>query len=214
MTFGHIPRETLEVWRAELSDWARPEIFRSRVAELIVPLFRDGLFFRQAGLTFLRDAWIAGRVATALSSDSVRLIPDERPDFEIKCDGRIQQFEATEADMDGRRRGAEPEQLGPQPDPVENWRRRFEAIPKALNRVVAKKVSKEYPLSVSLVIYVNLGCYGAYVDEGLPILRQGTAPAREKFKLVLVMWEGILYKFWENGESVFEKWQFAHANDF
>jgi hypothetical protein len=150
---------------------------------------------------FLRDAWIAGRVAMALSSDSVRLVSAERPDFEIACEGKIQQFEATEADMDGRRRGDEPQQLGLQPDPVENWRKRFEAIPAALDCVVAKKLGKQYPPSVGLVIYVNLGCYGAYVDEGLPILRQGTAPAKDKFKLVLVMWEGILYKFWENGES-------------
>jgi hypothetical protein len=80
--------------------------------------------------------------------------------------------------------------------------------------VVAKKVRKQYPPSVSLVIYVNLGCYGAYVDEGLPIMREGTALAKDKFKLVLVMWEGVLYKFWENGESVFEKWQFERADDF
>ena len=208
-----IPNETLEAWRVELSEWAQPDVFRSRVDELIVPLFRNRLFFRRRGLTFLREAWIAGRVATALSGDTVRLVLAKRPDFEIEYEGQIQQFEATEADMDGRRRGDEPEQLGPQPDPVENWRKKFEAIPAALDRVVAKKVGKEYPPSVGLVVYLNLGCYGAYVDEGLPILRQGTATAKDKFKLVFVMWEGILYKFWENGEGVFENWQLTRADE-
>ena len=116
--------------------------------------------------------------------------------------------------MDGRRRGDELERFGWQPDPVANCRKRFEAIPAALDRVLAKKVGKKYPPSVSLVIYLNLGCYGYYVDEGLPILREGTAPARDKFKLVFVMWEGMLYKFWENGKDVSENWQFARADDF
>ena len=66
-----IPNETLEAWRVELSEWAQPDVFRSRVDELIVPLFRNRLFFRRRGLTFLREAWIAGRVATALSGDTV-----------------------------------------------------------------------------------------------------------------------------------------------
>jgi hypothetical protein len=209
-----VPNETLKAWRAELSQWAQPDVFRSRVDELKVPLLRDRLFFHQAGLEFLRDAWTAGRVATALSCDAVRLVSAPQPDFEVRCEDQIQQFEATEADMDGRRRGDEPEQPGPQYDPVENWRRRFEAIPAALDRVVAKKVGKEYPPNVGLVIYLNLGCYGAYVDEGVPILRQGTAPAKDKFKLVFVMWEGILYKFWENGKDLFESWKFAPADDF
>jgi hypothetical protein len=116
-SLDRIPRETLEAWRAELSQWLQPDVFRSRVDELIAPLFRRGLFFRQAGLMFLRDAWIASRVSMALSSDSVRLVSAERPDFEIAHEGQIRQFEATEADMDGRRRGDEPEQLEPQPIP-------------------------------------------------------------------------------------------------
>jgi hypothetical protein len=213
MPLERIPKETLKAWRVELSQWAQPDVFRSRVHELIVPLFRNRLFFRHRDLTFLSEAWIAGRVATALSCDYVRLLLADRPDFEIESEGQIHQFEATEADRDGRRRGDEPEQLGWQPDPVENCRKRFEAIPAALDRVVAKKVGKKYPPGVSLVIYLNLGCYGYYVDEGLPILRQGTAPAKDKFKVVFVMWEGILYKFWENGEGVFESWRFTGADD-
>jgi hypothetical protein len=80
-------------------------------------------------------------------------------------------------------------------------------IPAALDRVVAKKLEKDYPREVNLAIYVNLGCYGAYVEEGLPILRDHTAAARIKFKSIFVLWEGCLYKFWEEGKSRFEKWQ-------
>jgi hypothetical protein len=162
----------------------------------------------------VRDAWIASRVARALSSDMVRLVSAERPDFEIQIDGKIEQFEATEADMKGRRRGDEPDDLELRPDPVENWRRRFEAIPEALDRVVAKKLKKDYLPEVNLAIYVNLGCYGAYIREGLPIIRDHTAPARTKFKRIFVLWEGCLYKFWEDGKYQFEKRQAAPPEDF
>ncbi|MCK1618043.1 hypothetical protein IVA96_15600 [Bradyrhizobium sp. 159] len=125
-----------------------------------------------------------------------------------------EQFEVTEADMDGRRRGDEIDLHALEPDPVENWQRRFEAIPAALNRVVAKKVSKDYPPGVSLVIYLNLGCYGAYTAEGLPIISESTSAARAKFRSVFVMWEGVLYKFWEGGKPATERWPIAQPDDF
>ncbi|MGY3495936.1 hypothetical protein [Bradyrhizobium sp. USDA 4502] len=100
--------------------------------------------------------------------------------------------------MDGRRRGDEPDDVNWRPDPVEEWRKRFEAIPAALDRVVSKKISKSYPLGVALVVFVNLGCYGAYVEEGIPILHAGTEPVKDKFSSVFATWEGNLYKCWEN----------------
>ena len=116
--------------------------------------------------------------------------------------------------MDERRRGAEPDTPGLQQDPVENWRKRFEAIPGAMDRVITKKMTKEYQPEVSLVIYVNLGCYGAYVEQGLPILRDASAPAKDRFKNIFVLWEGSLYKFWEDGKYAFERQQYARLDDF
>lgn len=209
-----VPKTTLDCWKAELSEWMVPGAFRSRVDAIIRPLPRH-IFFRQGGLAFLRDAWIAGKVANALSSRLVRLVPHARPDFEVQKDREMsEQFEVTEADMDGRRRGDEIDLHALEPDPVENWQRRFEAIPAALNRVVAKKVSKDYPPGVSLVIYLNLGCYGAYTAEGLPIISESTSAARAKFRSVFVMWEGVLYKFWEGGKPATERWPIAQPDDF
>jgi hypothetical protein len=213
MMESRISKETLDAWQVDLSEWKQSAAFRDRVDEIAQSIPR-GTFFRQAGLTFLRDAWIASRVADALSSDMVRLMSDERPDFEIQIKGQIEQFEATEADMDGRRRGAEPDGPTVQMDPVENWRKRFEAIPAALDRVITKKLNKEYRPEVGLVVYVNLGCYGAYVEEGLPILCDGTAGAKDRFKRVLVLWEGTLYQFWEDGRCASKKWQSSRSSDF
>lgn len=209
-----IPRATLDLWKAELSEWMAPSTFADRVDAMIHPLPRR-IFFGQGGLAFLRDAWIASKVAIALSSRLVRLVPHERPDFEVQTEmSMIQQFEVTEADIDGRRRGAEVDVPSLETDPVENWRRRFEAIPAALDRVVTKKVAKDYSSDVSLVIYLNLSCYGAYTAEGLPIISDSTSAAREKFRSVLVMWEGILYKLWEDGKPATERWPIAQRDDF
>jgi hypothetical protein len=208
-----IPKETLAAWTTELSEWMEVEFFRTEVERVSLQIPRR-TFFRQAGLAFLRDAWIASRVACALRADTVHLISSDRPDFEILIEGKIQQFEATEADLDGRRRGDEPDNSAPLQDPVENWRNRFDAIPGALNRVISKKLEKNYSPETNLVIYLNLACYGAYVEEGLPILRNHTAAARHKFKRVFVLWEGFLYKFWEEGEYQFEKWQYVRLEDF
>ena len=210
---ARIRRETLVAWTTELSEWTPTDTFRTRIDQIALAIPRS-TFFSQGGLAFLRDAWIASRVASALPSNTVRLVSAQRPDFEIQIDGQIQQFEATEADIEGRRRGDEPDGTYPRPDPVEAWRRRFEAIPAALDRVVAKKLKKDYPPDVNLAIYVNLGCYGAYVKEGLPILRDHTAAARTKFKRVFALWEGCLYKFWEEGEFRFGKWRYVRPEDF
>ena len=212
-SIDRIPKQTLDAWKAEFCEWTPPIVFRDRIDEVLLSISRRTLP-PQAGLTFLRDAWIASRVADALSSDTVWLVSDLRPDFEIQSKGKIGQFEATEADMDDRRRGDEPDDPHLRQDPVENWRKRFEAIPAALDRVIAKKIDKEYQPHVSLVTYVNLGCYGAYVGEGLPILRDGTSPAKDKFKRVFALWEGSLYRFWEDGIHSFEKWQAARLRDF
>lgn len=208
-----VPKTTLIAWKIELSEWTPTNALRARIDQITQSIPRTTLF-SQGGLAFLRDTWIASRVASALQADTVRLISAERPDFEIQTGGNIQGFEATEADMDGRRRGDEPDNPPLQQDPVEAWRNRFEAIPAALDRVVSKKLSKEYPPETNLVIYLNLGCYGAYVQEGLPILRHHTAPAAAKFRRVFVLWEGYLYRFWEEGQYRFEKWQYAQLEDF
>jgi len=207
-----VPKDTLNAWKNDLSEWTQPDVFRARIDQITQTIPRK-IFFGQGGLAFLRDAWIASRLASALSSDLVRLISSDRPDFEIQTDERIEQFEATEADMDGRRRGDEPDDLIPRPDPVESWRERFEAIPAAIDRVVAKKLEKNYSPEINLAIYVNLGCYGAFVEEGLPILRDHAAPAKTRFKRVFVLWEACLYRFWEDGKLKFEKWSYTHPED-
>src|ERR1700738_5348876 len=82
---ARIPKNALVAWRTELSEWTSTEAFRARIDQLAHGIPRS-TFFRHGGLTFLRDAWIASRVACALPSDMVRLVASQRPDFEIRID--------------------------------------------------------------------------------------------------------------------------------
>lgn len=48
---------------------------------------------------------------------------------------------------------------------------------------------------------------------GIPILQTGTAAAKDRFSVVFAMWEGVLYKFWEDGAAVSEQWPYARPDD-
>lgn len=206
-----ISKDTLASWRADLTEWAPPDIFSARVQNLkTLPTVRH-IFFKQAGLTFLRDAWLGARVAMKLGADQIRLCPERRPDFEIKIGNEVRRYEATEADMPGRRRGNEPTAPDIQEDRVEEWRRRFEAIEPAVTAVVAKKIAKKYDANTRLLIYVNLGCYGAYLDEGVTVLAEATSSAKDTFSEVLALWEGNLYSFWSAGKYALQIWK--HDDD-
>jgi hypothetical protein len=211
--YKKIESATLDVWRNRLLAWTDSEIFRSRVDEFMrSPELRAALF-RQGGLTFLRDAWVAARIATALSAKEVRLCTGERPDFELHFDNETRQFEVTEADMPGRRRGEESTEPKLEEDAVEDWRKRFEAIPDSLKAVIEKKLEKQYSADISLVVYLNLGSFGVYRNEGLPILRDCTLAAKDAFKEIMVFWEGTLFRFWKDGRYSFAKWESARLND-
>jgi hypothetical protein len=74
-----IPRTTLDGWRSELSNWMDADAFRLRVDQIIRPLSRQ-VFFGQAGLAFLRDAWIALQdEARCRSRDPAAPANDVRP---------------------------------------------------------------------------------------------------------------------------------------
>lgn len=206
MLTNRIDKATVRAWRTSLVAWSEPDGFALQVEEIrATPGFREAVF-KQAGFDFFRDAWMAGRIASYLGPKRVRLCPDAGLDFELDFDCEIKKYEVTEADKPGRRRGDEAIESVPKPDPVEAWRRRFEAIYPAVTGVVQKKIKKPYTIDTHLVIYVNLGCYGAYRDEGIEVLRHATESAKDHFREVLTYWEGNLYRFWKGGKDEFQAW--------
>ena len=58
--------------------------------------------FNQGGLAFLRDAWLAAQFAGKRDAEQVRSLSANWPDFELKIAGRVEAFEAVEADAPER----------------------------------------------------------------------------------------------------------------
>jgi hypothetical protein len=112
-------------------------------------------FFRQGGVEFLRDAWVAAEFGRHRQSSSVRLVSerDRWPDFETRGGGTIERVECAEADIPGRRRGDEYRRAEKraadggrivEDDPIEDWVARADQVPAALSAVVAAKSAKLY----------------------------------------------------------------------
>src|SRR5579871_2601983 len=95
--------------RAWLSEWRTPGDAAAYVAA-VNDAMGSADFFRQAGVEFLRDAWLAAEFGRHRQSSSVRLVPEREqwPDFETRAGEVIdERVECAEADLPGRRRGDE-----------------------------------------------------------------------------------------------------------
>lgn len=166
----------------------------------------------QAGVEFFRDAWTAAHFAKVRRAQEVRLWPDTRPDFEMNLNGTYDLFEVTEAGEPGRRgdeyRAFEARQLAAaaagddsyvevEHDPVGDWG--VEQAPAMLEQAATHKAKGNYNPSWGLVIYLNLGEYGFFRRQVETCLKAATAPAKDHFREVWVLWDGRAYLTWRRG---------------
>ena len=160
--------------------------------------------FNQAGIQFIYDAWAAAEFAVFRKATRVRLINDEWPDFEMELGGEAQQFEITEADLPGRRRGQEYRERpkGSVDDPEEDWYKRASQVSAALCSSSARKAKKHYSGRAQLLIYLNIPVYEIYQKEIEGCFGDATAPAKDQFESVWVLWKARAYHVWKNGLHV------------
>jgi hypothetical protein len=156
-------------------------------------------FFSDPNIAFGRDAFVAGKSAAALAVDAVRLCPDTWPDFELRCDGDVHQYEVSEADLEDRRRGHEYKAASSEPQ-FDDWAARVCHVPDALRSAATTKAGKRYPKSAGLVIYLNIGDYGWKRKEIEAAMHEATSPAKDAFREVWVLWDGRLYLVWDQSE--------------
>jgi hypothetical protein len=99
--------------RAWLSDWRTPADMAAYVSTINHSM-GSADFFRQGGVEFLRDAWLAAEFGRHRQSSIVRLIAEREhwPDFETRAGDVIERVECAEADVPGRRRGDEYRKAG------------------------------------------------------------------------------------------------------
>ena len=158
-------------------------------------------FFRQGGVEFLRDAWLAAEFGRHRQSDAVRLVPEHErwPDFEARGGGVIERVECAEADVPGRRRGDEYREADPtviEDDPVENWIARAEQVPAALAAVIGAKIGKHYGSRATLLVYLNISEFGVRQAEIEAAMPRAAAPALPHFQRVWIFWKVRLYGPW------------------
>ena len=192
--------------RAWLSDWRTPADMAAYVST-VNHTMGSAHFFRQGGVEFLRDAWLAAEFGRHRQSSSVRLVPerDRWPDFEARGGDMIERVECAEADIPGRRRGdeyreAEKRHAGGRPivedDPVEDWIARADQAPAALSAIIATKIGKRYAGRASLLVNLNIDEFGIRQAEIEAAMAPAVAPALPCFEQVWLLWKSRLYGPW------------------
>lgn len=192
--------------RAWLSDWRTPTEMMAYVSDVTDAMGSED-FFRQGGVEFLRDAWLAAEFGRHQQSSLVRLVAEREqwPDFEARADDVVERVECAEADLPGRRRGDEYREAKKQnagrglvieDDPVEDWIARADQVPAALSAVIETKIAKRYPGCASLLINLNIIEYGIRQAEIEAAMVPAVVPALPYFERVWVLWKAQLYGPW------------------
>lgn len=199
---ARLTRTELSGHRAWLSEWRAPADMAAHVAA-VNDAMGSADFFRQGGVEFLRDAWLAAEFGRHRQSEAVRLVAEREqwPDFEARGGGVIERVECAEADVPGRRRGdeyrqADSDQLAAVDDPVEDWIARADQAPATLATTIAVKIGKHYGAQASLLVYLNIGEFGIRQAEIEAALAPAAAPALVHFQRVWILWKARLYGPW------------------
>ena len=192
-------------WLRRLHAWLTPKEFRDALNRLESAQRDHLLTDPRAG--FYRDAFCAHEFATLVGADLVRLVGEERPDFQIDVAGAVSAFEVTEADTPGRKRGEEVQErrkrrVAGQPFvehfPYENWLTPEQADV-ALRMAAERKNRPVYDRSGGLVILLNPIEFGAHQQAIEDLMADATAAVRNRFASVWVLWKGVGYNTWRNG---------------
>ena len=196
------PEEIREL-KAALAEWQTPAQMSNAASEANSQIGAE-VFFNQAGLGFLRDAWVAASFGDAIGAKKVRLVADRWPDFEIEHDSQLEAFEIVEADAPNRRRGEEYRGTprGIEEDPVEDWEARAEDAPNWIRAACEKKAGKGYDTTAeaSLLVYLNMNEFGIRQEEVESSFADATGAAKDAFAAVWVLWKSKAYRVWEGGQ--------------
>jgi hypothetical protein len=153
-------------------------------------------------LVLFRDAWVAAAFARARNLTAVSLVKEVWPDFIIRDDnGRSWGFEATEAlEPDRRRdyeyRGIRDKEAAGLPtwkaDPAEEWLTPVRAE-QLVSAAFQRKIAKQYPSDVSLIIYLNASAYGTNTETIEAAFLDAIPLVQRHFQSVWILWEGRAY---------------------
>jgi hypothetical protein len=193
-----LTKQQLKQHRADFGKWHSPQDLLKKVDDINDSMNGDD-FFNQPGLTFVREAWAASKFALERKAESVRLAQGEFPDFELRIGTGVEQWEFTEADVVGRQRGLEyrrGEYRGG------DYINQIEQAPAAIKQACESKAGKRYTKKVGLLVLLNIPSFGARQEETLASFSDSTAPAKDAFSEVWVLWNNRAYPVWNAGQRV------------
>lgn len=201
-----LAQQEIENIRAELAAWHPPPTMTARAADLMEQI-GDSDFFNQPGLSFIREAWVAGMFGKCRAAECVRLVAADRPDIALRfSDAHEEGYEVAEADVPRQRggeyRAAESKRVLVGDGPVQQWAtgpEAFDAIrriaeKKSLRALELQRASMPYPPGTSLLIYLNVGDYGAHQDEIESTFQAAAMPAKDWFSVVWILWKLRAYR--------------------
>ncbi|MBF0620953.1 MAG: hypothetical protein HQL54_03420 [Magnetococcales bacterium] len=176
---------------SKLSTWFQPKDMLTCFRQISNDIGSE-VFFNQAGLAFLRDAYIGAKFGKIRNANKVRLITENQPDFEIIINKTTMKFEATEVLRKGRRRGSEyqPKCTGEvvfcSPDELEVDE---EQILQSIKDAINNKNKRYYPPDTHLIAYVNIPFIMWYDrDSILTRLKKYTQSQCIQFQSVWILW--------------------------
>jgi hypothetical protein len=183
--------EELKKARAELEAGCAPDDFFEKVG-VLAKKTSPKEWFNEPRLQFLRVAMILAEFARQMDGAiRVYLTGDTFPDGMVETSTETLNVEVTEVDKMERRRGDEYKSSVARPESIDDWEERAKNIPAELERVVLKKVNKNYSPKPTLVVYLNLG-FGVPEDKILEIITDAKRAHAVSFKGIHVLWEGKL----------------------
>lgn len=197
-----LTRSEIKKLKSHLCRWRTPQDMLDLTND-VMDRIGPRILFGQAGLEFLREAWIAAKFSIRKGADEVRLVSEARPDFALRTGGNIEAFEATEAMPEGEKRGDEYREGGSRADGGEGggpkeWDAVAKRVQGLIRRAVQKKLDKNYPKHTQLVIYLNPGSeYGTRHREIKSCFLSAMGNKREvleKFDAVWILWDDDVYE--------------------
>ncbi|MFK5980372.1 MAG: hypothetical protein QM488_15935 [Rhizobiaceae bacterium] len=199
-----LTQQEIDLHRNWLEQWQEPASMLAYSDNVMDKMCSDHLF-NQSGVGFLMEAFAAAEFAIYRSANHVQLMSEDRPDFELRVNNKVEKWELTEGDIPGRKRGLEyripkSEKFQFEDDRVEDWHVRADQVPEILRACATKKAGKNYPQGTRLLIYLNISVYGINQKEIEDCMAEATSPAKVAFQEVWVLWNREGYRLWVEGE--------------
>lgn len=189
---GGLSDADLKSARKELEGWQSPQDFHDKVDGLAAKFTLEERF-NSPRLAFLRDAICLSEFASKTGAKSLRLpyAYEQFPDGLVTPQhGKTLQVEVTEADHEDRRRGDEYKDGGKAKIRPSDDSEGINVIEKELDRVIQKKVDKNYNSKPTLVVYLNLDKQEIEEADVVAVLDKEREKHAGSFGNIFLLWRG------------------------